>query len=108
MEMAYLYDYCFVFFSQVELKIVCCLFLRDIRLGRYLVYIYIIILYIGTDNIMLLLYCVHVYYSIFPRGKFTLNCDPLFSYTILNSCLHRGGLMYYPPPLYHHSLLLYV
>jgi len=62
----------------------------------YVLYIYIY--YIQTDNIMPLWYCAHVYYSIFPGGKFTLNSVPLFSYTILNSCLHRGLLHHHHHP----------
>lgn len=64
----------------------------------YILYLYIHIYYIQTDNIMRLQYCAHVYYSIFPGGKFTLNSVPLFSYTILNSCLHRGLWHHHRPP----------
>lgn len=86
----------------------------------FIVYTYIYIYYIQTDNIMLLRYCAHVYYSILPGGEFTLNSVPLFSYTILNSCLHRGLLhhrhrppsplcikAFYLPPFSSHAQIKY-
>lgn len=75
-------NYCFYFFLYF--------FYRTHRLKNCLQGYFTIHACIRTDNIMPVRYCVHVYYSIFPGGKFTLNSVPLFSYTILNSCLHRG------------------